>query len=302
MKSWCRTAVAVILLSAPVLAQEDSLATARDLYASAEYEDALLLLNRLRANTRGGEEGRAIEQYRAFCFLALGRSSDAERAIEAVVIAAPTYQPSEEEVSPRVRLAFTDVRRRMLPSIVQQKYDSAKMAFDRKDFGRAEAGFKQVLDVLADPDVGDVAKQPPLSDLKTLAEGFHDLSAAAAAPPPPPPPAPEPPPPAPSLTSAPLAAVPAYYSIEDTKVVPPVTIRQALPPFEFTTPSQPPNGAIEVVINERGQVESAVMIRTIHPRYDLLILDAARHWQYRPATLNGVPVKYRKTVGISVKR
>src|SRR6266550_6238174 len=108
-------AIFVLMMAAPVSAQ-DSLASARDLYASAAYEDALAVLNRLHSSDQhasGANDGRTIEQYRAFCLLALGRSAEAERAIEAVVAAEPTYHPSNTDVSPRVRSAFSDVRRRM---------------------------------------------------------------------------------------------------------------------------------------------------------------------------------------------
>src|SRR5438876_893829 len=121
------------LVSIPIRAA-DSISAARDLYAAAEYEDALALLNRLQPGNHEPEERRAIEQYRAYCLLALGRSVDAEQAIAAVVMAMPLYKPSGADVSPRVRSAFTEVRRRMLPSIIQQKYAAAKEAFDRKNF------------------------------------------------------------------------------------------------------------------------------------------------------------------------
>src|SRR5262245_59852852 len=108
-----------ILASAPAAGQ-DSVAAARDLYASAAYEDALAVLNRLPGAGRPAEEQRAIEQYRAFCLLALGRTGEAERAIETVVTAAPMYRPTTD-LSPRVRAAFSDVRKRLLPGIIQQR-------------------------------------------------------------------------------------------------------------------------------------------------------------------------------------
>ena len=126
----------VVLSAAGASAQEGDLAAARELYASASYDDALAVLNRLRSADHPANQSRAIEQYRAFCLLALGRAADAQQAIEAVVAAEPSYQPNESDVSPRVRTAFADVRRRMLPAIIQQKYALAKTAFDRKDVRR----------------------------------------------------------------------------------------------------------------------------------------------------------------------
>ena len=40
----------------------------------------------------------------------------------------------------------------------------------------------------------------------------------------------------------------------------------------------------------------------IHPMYDKLLLNAVRDWKYRPATVNGTPVRFRKVVQISLPR
>jgi hypothetical protein len=285
-------ATLVAFLAAPAIAADD-LAAARDLYAAAEYEDALQLLDRLRIAERRPEEVRTIEQYRAFCLLALGRGSDAEKAIASIILAEPGYQPSNADVSPRLRAAFTDVRRRMLPAIIQEKYAAAKMAYDQKHFIAAATGFKQVLETLGDPDVASVVGQSPLSDLRTLAAGFHELAVSAAAPPPPPAPVP-------ARDLAVAAAAVRIYTPGDPNVVPPITARQVLPPFPAGVASA--NGVLEVVIDETGGVESAIMRVPVSPRYDGLAVEAAREWKYRPAMLNGVAVKYRKLVQISVKR
>jgi hypothetical protein len=291
-------AAALVCLSGGAASAADDLSTARELYAAAEYEDALQLLNRLRSGGLAAENTRSVEQYRAFCLLALGRGTDAEQAIAAVVVAEPTYQPSDADVSPRVRTAFSDVRRRMLPSIIQEKYAAAKMAFDQKHFIAAATGFRQVLDVLGDPDVSSAVSQPPLSDIRMLAAGFHELAAAAAAPPPPPLPARTP---APELPAPPSPAVVRVYGPEDAGVLPPGVLRQTLPPFPLAV-AFAGQGILEVVIDETGSVERATMRVPVSPRYDPLAVEAAREWKYRPATLNGVAVKFRKMVQVSVKR
>src|SRR5207247_1639951 len=80
-------AAIVVLAIARTAASQESINAARDLYTAAAYEDALALLDRLRASAHRADDSRYIEQYRAFCLLALGRTTDAERAIEAVVTA-----------------------------------------------------------------------------------------------------------------------------------------------------------------------------------------------------------------------
>jgi TonB family protein len=295
-------ALVAAVVSIPMRAA-DSLDDARDLYAAAEYEDALALLNKLQPGDHPAEERRAIEQYRAYCLLALGRSADAEQAIAAVVNATPLYKPSGSDVSPRVRSAFSDVRRRVLPSIIQEKYAAAKVAFDRKNFPVAAAVFTEVVEAMSDADVADVIKQPPLSDLRVLAIGFRDLSVTAAAPPPVPVRETASAAAAVLVTPAPAAAVapPRIYIATDTQVLPPTAVKQALPVFPAQL-SVANRGVLEVVINEDGSVESAAMRESVNPRYDAQLLAAAKSWQYRPALLNGKPVKYRKMVQIDVKR
>lgn len=280
---------------------QDSIAAARDLYASAAYEEALDVLNRLTPS-RTPDDARAVDEYKAFCLLALGRTNEAQHAIESLVAEQPAFHPADADISPRMRAAFSDVRRRMLPTVIQQRYADAKAAFDRKEFAAASQGFQQVLDLMRDPDIDAAVSQPPLSDIHTLAAGFHDLSAQAV-PPPPLPSAPmvrAPEPAADVRPAPPVPAAPRVYNGGDATVIPPVTLHQELPSFPGQT-IVPRQGLIEIVIDENGAVETAVMRQPVTPTYDALALNAAKSWRYRPASVNGTPVKYRKVVQITVK-
>ena len=218
----------------------------------------------------------------------------------------PRYQPSDGEVSPRVRTTFADVRRRVLPAVIQQQYAIAKASYDRKNYAEAAERFNYVLDVLNDPDVRATAAQPPLSDLRTLAMGFRDLAVTAATPPPAPPkPEPVPPPVAApvAVAAAAVPATPRIYSAGEAGIVAPVPVRQVLPPFPSTAavPKQA-QGVIEVVIDETGAVEQALIRVPLNAAYDRQALIAARGWIYQPAMLNGKPVKFRKAVQVNVAR
>ena len=96
-----------------------------------------------------------------------------------------------------------------------------------------------------------------------------------------------------------MPAAPRIYTVADADVVPPGIIQQGLPPFTVRNGLAAP-GTIEVVIDEKGRVERVTMRVSVHPGYDRSALSAARSWQYFPALLRGVPVKYRKMVQISV--
>jgi len=290
-------AAAAILLTAAVSAAQDLLLAARDLYRAAQYDDALVKLDTMKGSTHVAEEAMAIEQYRAFCLLALGRTAEAERAIEAVVTAAPSFRPSDSDQSPRVRAAFRDVRRRVLPAIIQQQYAQAKAAFDRHDPAAAQAGFQQVLDLLADPDVASVVDQPPLAALRPLSVGFRDLSASVK----PAPPAAPAPAAAPSTRREPPAQPPPkrVYGTEDRNVVPPVVVRESWGALAGVFAVR--TGVIENVVGETGEVAAATMAVAVNAVYDRLAVATAMRWRYRPATLNGVPVKFRKVILLDLR-
>jgi TonB family protein len=303
---YCAAAILILLLTPfPAAAADNTLATARDLYAAAAYEDALIILNQLSEAAHGPDEERAIQQYRAFCLLALGRNADAEQAIAAVVAVQPRYQPGEADVSPRVRTTFAEVRRRVLPTVIQQQYAIAKSSYDRKNYAEASERFNYVLDVMNDPDLRAAAAQPPLADLRTLATGFRDLAVTASTPPPAPPkPEPAPAPVVPVAVPEPAAiAAPRIYNASDRGIVPPIAVRQTLPSFPSSAavPKQAV-GVIEVVIDETGAVEQALIRVPLNAAFDRQAIIAAKAWLFQPATMNGVPVKFRKAVQVNIAR
>jgi TonB family protein len=290
------TCLGILLLSAAHVRGQDTLAAARDLYASAEYDSALKLLDRLSGTS--SEDQQSIELYRSLCLLAVGRTQDAERSVEMIIARNPLYQPGDD-LSPRMRTAFSEAKKRLLPSIVQQQYADAKGAFDRKEFQSAASGFRRVMDALNDPDMGSAASKPPLADLRTLAAGFHDLSVKAI-PPPPPAPAPAPQPVAAAPTAAAAVARPVIYTGEERNVVPPQTLAQTLPRYPGAVPPRGVTGVVEVVIDEGGSVESAAMVVPVTASYDKMVMNAATKWVYVPAMMNGKPVKFRKRIQITV--
>jgi hypothetical protein len=273
----------------------DSIATARELYASARYDEALAVLNGLGASGNPvPNERKLIEQYRSLCLLALGRADEAAAAIAAVVRVDPFYQPTEAEASPRVRATFADVRQRLLPDLATTRYAEAKQAYDRKSFAEAAGRFRELVALLDDPQMNG-----RLSDLRTLAGGFVELATAAAAPPPvkEEPPAPEPAP------IEPKKSAPKIYSAEDAGIVAPVVINQEVPQVPSSIVGMTKDkGVLDLVIDEQGRVASIALRMRVHPVYDSVLMNAAREWKYKPATFNGTPVKYRKLLQISIKR
>jgi TonB family protein len=302
-------AVIALLVQAGAAGAQDSLATAKQLYASAAYDEALAMLDRLKS---GGASDPAatslIEQYRAFCLLAVGRQPDAERAMESLVAGDPSFRP-DDAVSPRLQSVFRDVRKRTLPAVVRERYVSAKASFDEKAYQAAADQFDAVLRLLEVPDV--VASDPALADLRTVAVGFRDLARAAAAsaasaaaaassaapgsslPNPAAPAAPEPRP------------VRAVYAVDDPGITAPVAITQNLPPWPQGIPKATVRGrraVLDITINEAGNVESVVVRESIVDWYDEALVKEAKGWSYKPASKEGTPVRYRKLMQVVVEK
>jgi TonB family protein len=280
-------------------AGQETLAHAKNLYILAAYDEALVVLNRLQ-ETASAPESSEIAAYQAFCLFALGRTEDAKQADAGLVKSDPLYRPAEATTSPRTRAVFDEVREALLPDVVRDVYDRAKAALDRNE-PAATAGFDRVLTLLNEP---ALANLQDAADLRRLAAGFRDLAgsraiasdasapkadAATVAATAPPPDAAETP-----------SATPPVFTTEDAGVVPPVTVSRTAPPWypneieklrEF-------RGLLEVVVDERGDVRSAALAKSVHPKYDAGLLEAARGWKFRPATKDGVPVPYRTTIVI----
>ena len=287
----CASAL-LISVAAPVTTYgaDASLAAARDLYVSASYDDALAMLGTLSNGSKSVEERQSIDLYRTLCLFALGKTTEADRVIEAMLLRDPLYRAADEELSPRVENAFQAARRRILPSVIQQKYADAKAAFDKQQWAAASTGFAEVLKSIGDPDIATSAGAPPLSDIKTLASGFRDL-AVKSTPPPPPVAKVEPP--------KPVRQLKAVYTAEDRDVVAPVAVVQRVPKYPANV-TKPLQGVVQFVIDENGVVQTPTMPVSIDMSYDGMVIAAAKKWQYAPAMLDGKPVKYLKRLSISV--
>src|SRR5262245_25536422 len=174
---WVCVGAVLMLMSVPRLGAQDPLASARSLYASAAYDEALKNITELSAEGGGriaGASYREVEEYRFLCLLALGRNSEAKESISAVVTADPLYKLDENTTSPRVLNAFRTVRREVLPDILNNIYNAGKSMYDAKDYKGAEPQFRKVINLAGDPDLGGKG-----NDLATLAKGFLDLAVTA---------------------------------------------------------------------------------------------------------------------------
>ena len=288
--SLCRTAVLMVLWASSAHANQEMLTSAKSLYESASYEAALSELSSIDTT----ELIDVVDTYRALCLLGLGRVRDAEQALEAIVTRKPLLMLSDADYSPRVVALFREVRKKTLPAAARQLYSLARNEYENKRYAAAAAGFKETLLAIADADPESQAAT--LGDVKELADGFlalAEVKAAAIA-------APRPAEAKPALIAAKVS--PTFYSLVDKDVTPPVVLEQSIPPWSLATnlPSRALSGALELVIDETGGVESVTLAEPVWPPYDVELMIAAKKWRYKPALKDGKPVKFKRFLTINV--
>ena len=292
------------LLAATTAAAQDQLSAAKDLYASAAYEDALSALARVKEGAP--ELAQEVDEYRAFSLFALGRTSEAESAVEVVIRRNPLAVPDPRDASPRIAEMFGQIRKRLLPELIRDGYRTARATMDKGDVAAAMPQLTRVKSMLDQGKTLGVLDET-LADLGMVVDGFlglarsvADLAAETAA---------KAAAPAPALAAAPPAAntvvnrPQTIYSATDTTVIAPQAIRQEVPaiPYSVARAISPSgsSGILEVVIDEKGGVESAIMRVPVNSAFDAMVLAAARTWRYRPAMKDGRPVKYMKRLGVN---
>lgn len=289
--------IGLIVLTASPSPGQTQMASVRELYASASYEDALSAL----ASVNGGDSATVIEaeQYRALCLLAIGRQGEARTSVRRIVEQDPLYSPVEAEVTPRIAALFADARRELLPAAARREFADAKALYERREHDQAVERLERVVRITSDPVVDAVAG---MEDLHLVADGLltlarakaaSDAAAARVASPPAPAPASPAPPPAPII-----------YGGDDSSVSVPMALTQEMPPWR--PPTNLRNGVVltglvRVIIDESGKVENAMMLRAIHPSYDAALLRAARTWTFKPALKDGQPVKYAKVIEVQLQ-
>jgi tetratricopeptide (TPR) repeat protein len=156
-------------------ATSEGVAAAKTLYVAADYEEALAAFSALHASAALDE----IDQYRALCLLALGRHAEAETIVRALVARNPSFRVSDTDVSPRLVGLVHDIRRQLIPVIVNDRYSSALASFDGKRYAEAIDRFKALAQLLADERAGSDDDVTVSEDLQLPVDGFLKLAEAA---------------------------------------------------------------------------------------------------------------------------
>ena len=90
------------------------------------------------------------------------------------------------------------------------------------------------------------------------------------------------------------------YTIDDEGISPPVALDQRLPALSAAMGAVikglHSNGLFDILIDEQGRVLDATVRKSLNSSFDTLVIRSARSWKYQPATKDGVPVRYLKTL------
>ena len=319
----------VAIASAVLRSAQDPLSAAKDLYASAAYEDALSTLGRINADGAAADVSRQVDEYRAFCLYALGRTREAESVAETLIRRQPLARLDAADASPRLESMFSDVRKRLLPSLIREQFRAARLAIDDKAYDTAQPRLTDARQMIAEAQKLNV-KDDGLADLSVLVDGFLGLiqsaseqraasapaagavvaATAAAAPqqstvaspgaPSRPVAAAAPPPASRPSAAARAAEAGLAYTIDDEGVTPPLTIQQRMPsmPPQLQTIARAVHarGLLDVVIDETGRVADARIRQSLNAAFDSQVVRSARDWRYQPAVKDGLPVRFVKTI------
>ncbi len=89
-------------------------------------------------------------------------------------------------------------------------------------------------------------------------------------------------------------------SRDDPGVVPPALLSPRLTAPLQEESSSPDSSAIDIVISDRGVVESAKLASPVRDYREAMMLSAIKAWRFKPASVDGYPVRYRMRVYLSV--
>jgi hypothetical protein len=172
-----RAALLAAMLTVPAAVRaQDELGGAKTLYVNASYEEALTVLDKQAASAgASGAKAAELQHFRALCFIALGRLTEADQAIALSVSADPFAVPDTSELSPRVASVFTAARARLLPEVARAELNEGRQLMQKGDAAGANRRFEAVTRLLSEP---GLAGRADLSDLTMAATAFSELTKA----------------------------------------------------------------------------------------------------------------------------
>jgi len=155
-------------------ANQDPLSKARELYLSADYEGALVVLDGLDHDAGGART--EVAEYRVFCLLALERTDGGSSSHQGAHRDRPLLPYFRDTSVAAIAEMFQETRKTLLPDVVQRLYNDAKTLFDRHD-PAATRSFERLICAAR----RSRSPRRPTVRSPRGRHGFRDLSATARA-------------------------------------------------------------------------------------------------------------------------
>jgi hypothetical protein len=178
------------------------------------------------------------------------------QAVPALVPPTPRTNGATVDVSSSI----ADLRQ----GLARRDYDLAQAALDRGDHGAALLDADRALRIL-----GEAGQDPEASELRDAVE---QLVLRA--------------------TMLRTSDEKRIYTLDDEGVTPPAALGRQMPANPPTGMSPQLVGTLEMVINQRGEVETLRLHTPLNRYHERMIVSAAKAWRYRPALRNGRPVRF----------
>jgi len=208
---------------------------------------------------------------RASALYSEGKSADAGIVLDLLVMTAPLYQPSPNELTAIGFDAFRSSQRQLLPNIAARELERATAALNSGDIDRAvtlSASVSAMLDRF-DSD----SAYPLRSKLQQLVRRTE---------------------------AARNATENAVYGATDGDVTPPQPLSRQFPEG---VPSGIPAariGTLDLIVGKKGDVEFVKLHTPMNRYHERMIVSAVKAWRYSPALREGKPVRFRLTISVNL--
>jgi protein TonB len=242
------------------------------LYYNGEYEQTIEVLSQLELDDL--TEGQRLEcfKYRAFSYIALGDTENAQSDLKSLLSTDPNHRFDPEMVSPKLIEQLDSARR----ELVKELFAQGKAAYYDTDYDSAIRLMDRILRLDSEYELALEYRQLSVerADLTARLEPEEERTQAEADP-------------------------NQVYQLS-SDITAPVLIDRVTPRYPSIDARIGREGrvVILVVVEKDGTVSSTKVLRSVSNTMDDAAVDAVKKWLYRPASLDGRPVRVSLVVGI----
>jgi protein TonB len=244
------------------------------LYYNGEYEQTIEVLSALDLDNL--TEGQQLEcyKYRAFSYIALGDTENARGDLKSLLAIDPSHRFDPEMVSPKLVEQLGSAR----GELVKELFEQGKAAYYDDDYDSAIRLMDRILRLDSEYELA--------LEYRQLSVERADLTARLE------------PEGARGEEEAEVDPNQIYQLSSD--ITAPVLIDRVTPRYPTVDARLGREGQviILVVVEKDGSVSSTKVLRSVSNSIDTAAVAAVEKWLYRPASLNGRPVRVSLVVGI----